>query len=70
MFANSLNCLCRERVLSNDNSICTPLRNRLTQVAVDNIMRICSEGPKELTDTDLEELVNIFRDRENRHIVV
>lgn len=59
-----------ERGFSFMNRLCTPLRNRLNQVTLDSIMRICMEGPQELKNNVLEQMVDLFRDKKERAILL
>ncbi|CAG2187085.1 unnamed protein product [Mytilus edulis] len=49
-----------ERSFNLMNDICTNDRNRLTQKNLDAIMRIAEEGKDRLSDTELEQLVDMF----------
>ena len=56
-----------ERVFSVMNLICTPLHSSLSETNLDRFMRICTNGPKKLTDDILEELIEDFKQsRDNR----
>ena len=45
------------------------LRNRLTELSRSNLMKIVMETPKKLTDSDLEEIVDVWN-RKGRWIAV
>lgn len=57
-----------ERGFSLMNSLCTNLRNRLSQSSLDSLMKICREGDKELSNDCLEDLVEMFKNKKNRKI--
>lgn len=59
-----------ERGFSLMKNVCTPLRNRLGQVCLDNIMRICLEGPQSLSESDLDALLIDFKNRKQRQIAL
>lgn len=56
-----------ERGFSLMDSLCTNLWNRLSQSSLESLMRIC-KGDKELSNGDLEELVELFKNKKNRKI--
>ena len=57
-----------ERGFSLMNSICTSSRSRLNQASLDALMRICKEGQDSFNNDDLEEMVDIFKNKKNRRI--
>lgn len=59
---------CVERTFSLMISLCTPLRNRLTEGSLDALMRVCAEGPEVLSDNDLESIVDIFKNLKPRKL--
>ena len=44
-------------------------RNRLTELSLSNLMKIVIESPEKLTDSDLEEIVDVLN-RKGRRIAV
>ena len=48
------------------NLIKTPLRSRLTQRNLEAIMRISMEGKDKLSDSDLDTLVDKFKNKKDR----
>ena len=62
---------CVEQIFSLMNSLCTPLRNRLTEGSLDAlIMRICAEGPVNLTNDNLEQIIDIFKAMKPRKLAL
>lgn len=57
-----------ERGFSLMNSLCTPLRNRLNQVQLESLMRICEEGPNDLSPDMLNDPLEIFKNKKDRLI--
>ena len=58
-----------ERGFSVMNLLCTPLHSSLNKNSLDRFMRICINGQEKLTDGQLEELVDDFKNkRDNRHL--
>lgn len=55
-----------ERGISMMNSLCKNLQNQLSQSSFDSVMRICKEGDKELSNGDLEELVEWLKKQEKK----
>lgn len=49
-----------ERSFSLMNELCTPFRNRLKTASLDAIMRICHEGPVEMSENLLQNTVDTF----------
>ena len=45
------------------------LRSRLTELSLSNLMKIAIESPEKLTDSDLEEIVEVWN-RKGRRIAV
>ena len=45
------------------------LRNRLTELSLSNLMKIVIESPEKLTDSDLEEIADVWN-RKGRRIAV
>ena len=58
-----------ERSFSQMKLIKTRLRNSLNDKSLSNLMKIALESPDELTDSHLEEVVNVWN-RKSRRIVV
>ena len=58
-----------ERSFSQMKLIKTRLRSRLNDKSLSNLMKIALESPDELTDSHLEEVVNVWN-RKSRRIVV
>ena len=58
-----------ERSFSQMKLIKTRLRSSLNDKSLSNLMKIALESPDELTDSHLEEVVNV-RNRKSRRIVV
>ena len=58
-----------ERSFSQIKLIKTRLRSNLNDKSLSNLMKIALESPDELTDSHLEEVVNVWN-RKNRRIVV
>ena len=58
-----------ERNFSQIKLIKTRLRSSLNDKSLSNLMKIALESPDELTDSHLEEVVNVWN-RKNRRIVV
>ena len=52
------------------NLLVSPLHTPLNDTNVDRLMRICIYGPSNFSDNDLEQIVNIFRDSNDRRIVL
>ena len=46
----------------------SPLRTSLNVANVDRLMYICIDGPTNFSDNELEQMVDIFRDSNNRRI--
>ena len=61
---------CIEWIFSLMNSLCTPLRNRLTEDSLDALMRICAEGPVNLTNDNLEQIIDIFKAMKPRKLAL
>ena len=59
-----------ERGFSVMNILVSPLRATLNENNVDRLMRICLDGPDKLSDHQLEQLVDNFRDAAPRRIVL
>ena len=53
-----LSVACVERVFSKMKLIKTRLRNKLSQVSLDSLIRISTEGPDEFTDNEYEFFVD------------
>ena len=58
-----------ERNFSDKKLIKNRLRNRLTELSLSNLMKIVIESSEKLTDSDLEEIVDV-RNRIGRRIAV
>ena len=61
---------CVERIFSLMNSLCTRLRNRLTEGSLDGLMCICAEGPENLTNDNLEQIIDIFKAMKPRKLAL
>ena len=61
---------CVERIFSLMNSLCTPLRNRLTEGPLNALMRICAEGPVNLTNDNLEQIIDIYKAMKPRKLAL
>ena len=57
-----------ERSFSTMNDICTTLRAKLGQQTLENLLRMCLEGPSEFSDSELDELVLKFKHKKERKI--
>ena len=56
-----------ERGFSVMNLICSPLRSSLSENSLDNLMRMCLNGPDMLSDSQLQALITLFKNnRDNR----
>ena len=58
-----------ERSFSDMKLIKNRLRNRLTELSLSNLMKIVIESPEKLTDSDLEEIADVWN-RKGRWIAV
>ena len=58
-----------ERSFSQMKMIKTRLRNRLDEKSLSHLMKIAIESPKKLSDSDLENIVDIWY-RKSRRIIV
>ena len=52
------------------NLLVSPLHTPLNDTNVDRLMHICIDGPSNFSDNDLEQMVNIFCDSNDRRIVL
>ena len=52
------------------NLLVSPIRTSLNNANVDRLMRICIDGPTNFSDNELEQMVDIFRDSNDRRIVL
>lgn len=59
-----------ERSFSLMNELCTPFRNRLKAASLDAIMRICHEGPVEMSENLLQNTVDTFISTKDRKIKI
>ena len=59
-----------ERSFSDMKLIKTRLRNRLGEYSLDQAMRVCIEGPERLTEEMLELIIDNWKDKKNRKIIV
>ena len=61
----------KQRKVSRDMRLVkTKLRSRLGENTLDQVMRVCIEGPDRLSDEDLEAIVNHWKEQRPRRIVV
>ena len=58
-----------ERSFSDKKLIMNHLHNRLTELSLSNLIKIVIESPEKLTDSDLEEIVDVWN-RKGRRIPV
>ena len=59
-----------ERGFSAVNLLVSPLCTSLNDANVDRLMRICMVGSTNFSDNELEQMVDIFRDSNDRRIVL
>ena len=59
-----------ERGFSTMNLLVSPLRTPLNDANVDRLMRISIDGPTNFIDNELEQMVDIFRNSNDRRIVL
>jgi hypothetical protein len=59
-----------ERSFSYMNLIKTPPRSRLTQRNLEALMRISMEGNDKLSDSDLDTLVDNFKNKKDRYMML
>ena len=59
-----------ERDFSAMNRILNKLRNRLTTVHLDELMRISVEGPETLSEQMIEEIINLWKSKKQRRLQV
>ena len=59
-----------ERGFSTMNLLVLPLRTPLNDANVDRLMRISIDGPTNFSDNELEQMVDIFRNSNDRRIVL
>ena len=59
-----------ERGFSTMNLLVSPLHTSLNDANVDRLMRICIDGPTNFSDNELEQMVDIFHDSNDRRIVL
>ena len=59
-----------QRGFSPMNLLVSPLRTSLNDTNVEKLMHICIDGSTNLSDNELEQMVGIFRDSNNRRIVL
>jgi hypothetical protein len=52
------------------NLIKTPLRSRLTQRNLEALMRISMEGKDKLSESDLDTLVNKFKNKKDKYMML
>ena len=58
-----------ERSFSEMKLIKSRLRNRLSETSLSHLMKVAVESPKELSDTDLEQIVDIWN-RKPRKVAI
>ena len=59
-----------ERSFSYMNLIKTPPRSRLTQKNLEAVMRISMEGKDKLPDSDLDTLIDKFKNKKDRYMML
>ena len=59
-----------ERGFSTMNLLVSPLHTSSNDANVDRLMRICIDGLTNFSDNELEQMVDIFRDSNDRRIVL
>ena len=58
-----------ERIFSLMNSLCTPLRSRLTEGSLGALMRICSEAPT-ASQLQLDKIIDLFKNMKPRKLAL